>query len=178
MTCSRIATAFDPYLSVCLPIVKEESLELLYCPKKMHEKIEGDDGEVDYELQAMPYMSIPINGQTTVDDAKSVIISKLNLTDVTPKDLICVTSKHGQVQAIHKKVTKLVDIEENRFSHTIFYQVPRQSEESVVTELNFFKYSSRGQRGYSIESLDKAAPRFTTFERATTVMEVKRQVYE
>ena len=93
LTCSRIATAFDPYLSVCLPIVKEETLELLYCPKIMHEKVEGDDGEADYELQAMPYMSIPINRQTTVEDAKSLIINKLNLNGVSPKDLICVTQK-------------------------------------------------------------------------------------
>ena len=30
LTCGRIATAFDPYLSVCLPIVKEEKMDFCY----------------------------------------------------------------------------------------------------------------------------------------------------
>jgi ubiquitin carboxyl-terminal hydrolase 4/11/15 len=51
LSCSRIATAFDPYLSVCLPIHKEEFLNLVFVPSVMHENVKDED---DYELIPMP----------------------------------------------------------------------------------------------------------------------------
>jgi len=39
LTCNRVKHGFDPYLSVCLPIVKEEKLEFNYVSEYSHTKI-------------------------------------------------------------------------------------------------------------------------------------------
>ena len=36
LTCKRISNAFDPYMSVCLPIVKEEKMEFAFVPAISH----------------------------------------------------------------------------------------------------------------------------------------------
>ena len=50
LTCKRVANAFDPYLSVCLPIVKEEKLEFNFVGVGSHDLV-TKDGEESYELR-------------------------------------------------------------------------------------------------------------------------------
>ena len=49
LTCRRVANAYDPYLSVCLPIIKEEKMEFHFVKEMSHQAIVEDDGTVDYE---------------------------------------------------------------------------------------------------------------------------------
>ena len=53
LTCSRVANAYDPYLSVCLPIAKEEKLQFNYVRDTSHTPEEDEDGEVEYSLNAL-----------------------------------------------------------------------------------------------------------------------------
>ena len=50
LTCKRVANAFDPYLSVCLPIVKEEKLEFNFVGVESHDRVTKDGKEI-YELR-------------------------------------------------------------------------------------------------------------------------------
>jgi len=59
LTCNRVANAFDPYLSVCLPIVKEEKLEFNFVPETSHERIE-EDGTEDFELRPMTVVGLSV----------------------------------------------------------------------------------------------------------------------
>jgi len=50
LTCSRVANAFDPYLSVCLPIINELKLDFNFVSAVSHDSIE-EGGDVEYELR-------------------------------------------------------------------------------------------------------------------------------
>ena len=129
LTCGRIATAFDPYMSVCLPIVKEEKFEFMFVNSKMHAKASEDD---EPELIPMITKSIAINPQTTVEDAKTFVKTSLGMEQVDSKELICVSVRRGQIEEIHKKTEKLIDID-TRLSYQMFYHVPREVEEPQIT---------------------------------------------
>ena len=70
----------------------------------------------------------------------------------------------------------MVNIEDNRFTYTMVYHVPKPTEKSLRTELQFFKYISRG-KNYAVDNLEKSVARFTTFELEMTVMEMKKKIY-
>ena len=65
LTCSRVANAYDPYLSVCLPIHKEEKMELHFVKEYSHEAVE-EDGHVDYEMNRLVTLNLPITKNMTV----------------------------------------------------------------------------------------------------------------
>ena len=49
LTCGRVKNGYDPYLSVCLPIVKDEKLKFAYVAEHSHVLIQEDeDEEADY----------------------------------------------------------------------------------------------------------------------------------
>lgn len=45
LSCGKVANAYDPYLSVCLPIVKEEKLEFNYVQALSHRTIINNEDE-------------------------------------------------------------------------------------------------------------------------------------
>jgi len=54
------------------------------------------------------------------------------------------------------------------------YHVPGLSAETELIELNFFKMAKRGKANFTIDSVDKSAPRFLALTKDTTLMDVKR----
>ena len=56
------------------------------------------------------------------------------------------------------------------------YHVPNQTEQTQVVELNFFKMTKRNKRSYTVDHLDRSAPRLYALTPETTVMDVKRLI--
>lgn len=82
LTCGRIATAFDPYLSVCLPIVKEEKMDFNFVSAYSHREVKEDDGSVDYEINSFKVVEMSISKSTKIDDIKTQLVNTLKLKDV------------------------------------------------------------------------------------------------
>ena len=113
LTCHRVANAYDPYLSVCLPIVKEETLDFHFVPALSHRAIvttsedrestqvqsneeNGENGpevdeeeqKVSYELHALSTVEVTVSKSMRVADVKTAMISKMDLRDVSPNELV------------------------------------------------------------------------------------------
>lgn len=91
--CKNISTAFDPFLSISLPIVKGQSCELewnvvLY---ETHKK----DGE-DWKSADMPVVKMRTKRGMTVKDVKGILIQKLKL-DEDPDNLIFCDQRMSKV---------------------------------------------------------------------------------
>ena len=65
LTCARVANAYDPYLSVCLPIIKEEKMDFNFVKQYSHTAVE-EDGETDYEMNKLITLNIPITKNMTI----------------------------------------------------------------------------------------------------------------
>ena len=82
LTCSRVATAFDPYLSVCLPIIKEEKLDFSFAAESSHRKTTEEDGTVDYEINSFKMIELAVSKSMKISDVKTQMISTMNLQGV------------------------------------------------------------------------------------------------
>ena len=176
LTCGKIATAFDPYLSVCLPIIKEEKLEFNYVRELSHRELKEDDGTVDYELNSFTIVELTVSKSLKIADVKSQMISILKLKDVKRDEMVVCNFKNGRVSEIYADKVSCYEIEADRFEKTYVYHVPNLSERTQLIELNFFKMSKRSKNSFTVDSVEKSAPRFLALTNDTSVMEVKRLV--
>mmetsp|Transcript_23056 Transcript_23056/g.28605 ORF Transcript_23056/g.28605 Transcript_23056/m.28605 type:complete len:135 (+) Transcript_23056:469-873(+) len=60
----------------------------------------------------------------------------------------------------------------------MIYHVPGMTPESELVEFNFFKHASRTKRSYTVDFVEKSAPRIFPLTRETTILDVKRTVLE
>ena len=94
LTCGRIANAFDPYLSVCLPIMKEEKMEFNFVSEVTHDRIE-EDGEEDFEARPFKVFEYAVNKSKRISDIKVKVLEDMNLPGVSPDDLIVANQRQG-----------------------------------------------------------------------------------
>ena len=80
LTCSRVANAYDPYLSVCLPIHKEEKLQFNYVPDTSHTVEENEEGETEYKLNVLKVLDVAVNKNMKIKDLKETIVTQMGLT--------------------------------------------------------------------------------------------------
>jgi hypothetical protein len=173
LTCGRIATAFDPYLSVCLPIIKEEKLDFSFAAENSHRKVTMD-GEDDYELNSFKMMELAVSKSMKISDVKTQMISMMNLEGVNQKDMVVCNIKGNKVNSIYADKTSCFDIEQDRYERTMVYHVPGLTAETEPIEVNFFKMAKRGKTSLTVDSVDKSAPRFLALTKESTLMDVKR----
>jgi hypothetical protein len=83
----------------------------------------------------------------------------------------------GEAEGVFKRSSMAIEIENSYRRDTVVYHVPKESEDSVVSELNFFKSVTRNKRT-SIDHLERSMPRFVAFEPTQTVMDMKRKLYK
>lgn len=96
LTCNRVANAFDPYLSVCLPIIKEEKMEFNYVPVRSHSRVENDD-EVTWDLNPIAVLDLTVSKNMKLSDIKAKTISEMGLKNVQLEDLVVVSQKSGKI---------------------------------------------------------------------------------
>ena len=58
------------------------------------------------------------------------------------------------------------------------YHVPNRSEQTRVVEFNFFYLKKRGNKSHSEEFVNKSCPRLYALNMDTTIMDVKKLIYE
>ena len=120
-----MANAYDPYLSVCLPIIKEEKLELYFVPAQSHreilepiaaaseqpqqvgenniedtieeEKKEPEEQKTRYELNALSAVDITVSKSMRVAELKTAIISQLDLRDIPAQELVVCNQRYGKI---------------------------------------------------------------------------------
>lgn len=110
LTCARVANAYDPYLSVCLPIVKEEKLEFNFVQQMSHEEIE-EDGDVDYEQNCFTRVEVTVTKSMRISDIKTAVIEQLGLKDIKLEDLYVANQKYGKISEIFVDSTSCNDID-------------------------------------------------------------------
>ena len=132
LSCSRIATAFDPYVSVCLPIVKEETAEFIFASTISHDRIE-EGGEVDYEPRPFTVVDTVITKAMRVKNIKAKMVETLNLQGISASDLIIANQRQGEIKDILDDNYCVMDIDQDR-EYTMVYHVPDQSEDTSVVE--------------------------------------------
>ena len=179
MSCERIVYNFDPYLSVCLPIVKEEKMEFNFVQPVSHSAVQdkNDDDEVDYELNPLQVLDLAVTKPMRVRNVKEHLIKEMKLDGVTGRDLVVANQKYGKITDYCHDDVKCFDIDQDR-EYTMVYYVPGQTEETEVIELNFHKVQKRGKNSYTVDQIEKALPRLYAMTRETTIMDVKRLILE
>ena len=63
-------------------------------------------------------------------------------------------------------------------SNTMVYHVPNRSEQTRVVEFNFFYWKKRGAKNHSEEFINKSCPRLYALNMDTTIMDVKKLIFE
>lgn len=178
LTCGRVKNGYDPYLSVCLPIVKEEKLEFNYVAEHSHSKVQdNDEEEPDYELNPLTVVEVVVTKSMKIDDVKEAVLASLTPEGVTKDSLVVCNQKHGKITDMWEDSTSCDDIDQDR-EYTMVYHVPNQTEETKVIEFNFLKHQKRGKNSYTTEMLEKSAPRLFALNNETTIMDVKRLILE
>jgi len=177
LTCGRISNAFDPYLSVCLPIVKEERLEFNFVREKSHEVIRTESGESSYNLNPMTVVDLAVRKNMRIKDVKSALIDTLSLGGVTPDDLVVANQKGGKITEIFKDAASLDDIDQER-EYTMVFHVANKTPESHLVEFNFFQYCQKNKKSFTVDHLEKSAPRFFSLTNETTLLDVKKLIVE
>ena len=164
LTCRRVANAYDPYLSVCLPIIKEEKMEFHFVNENSHMAITEDDGSVDYEQNSMVTLEVPITKNMTIRNLKATVASQIDIEGVRPEDLVVANTKYGKLDGeIYADSESCLDIDQD-FKKTMIFHVPNQTDESMNIECNFFRYMQRyGSSISSCDLIDRACPRFFAF---------------
>jgi len=157
LTCGRVANAFDPYLSVCLPIIKEEKMTFNYAPFRSHSKIE-DDGEVSYDLNPVVVLDLTVGKNIKLSDIKAATISEMGLQNVRREDLVVVSQKSGRINEIYDDATKCDDVVEGH-GYTMIYHVPGKTAETQLVEFNWFKYQKRTKKSFTVDRIEKSVPR-------------------
>lgn len=157
LTCNRVANAFDPYLSVCLPIIKEEKMEFNYVQFRSHSRVE-DDGEESYNLNPIAVLDLTVGKNMKLSDVKAATISELGLQNVRPEDLVVVSQKSGKINEIYDDATKCDDVDQE-YNYTMIYNVPGQTAETQLVEFNWFKYQKRTKKSYTVDRIEKSVPR-------------------
>lgn len=76
--CHNISTTFDPFLSICLPIVKglTQELEWNLVLYETHEKVKDS-----WEPKDMPVVKMVCKGGMLVSEVKQALIKKLSLDE-------------------------------------------------------------------------------------------------
>ena len=98
LTCSRVANAYDPYLSVCLPIHKEEKLQFNYVPDISHTAAENEEGETEYKLNVLKVLDIAVSKNMKIKDLKETVVTQMGLTGkVQPTDLVIANQREGEI---------------------------------------------------------------------------------
>ena len=99
LTCNSVKNGYDPYLSVCFPIAKEEKMELSFVPVDSHTKIAAEDegGEDAYELNALNTVDIVITSSMKIKEVKDAVLVELKLDVINPSDLLVCNQKMGKI---------------------------------------------------------------------------------
>ena len=176
LTCNRVANAYDPYLSVCLPIVKEEKVEFNFVKEYSHEEIKEDD-EVDYQINPALRTEITVSKSLRIGDVKKAVISELGFKDknIRAEDLVVADWRMGKIGEVFDDKTSCNDIDDR--DDTMVYHVPNQTADTTVIEFNFFKVMSRS-RGYTADVMRDAMPRLFALGDDMSIMDVKRLIFE
>ena len=72
-----------------------------------------------------------------------------------------------------KDLLKKIDC---RRQDIMIYHVPKENEEDVRAELNFYKYKKLNSKNYTIEDIDTSIPRFAVFHPDMTFFEIKQSL--
>ena len=117
LTCGRIKHGYDPYLSVCLPIVKEEKLEFSFVKQESHTKVvdedaeEGKEEDADYELNSLLTVDVVSTRQMKVGDIKQAVLDQIKPAGITKADLVVCNQRQGKITSIFTDNTKCNDID-------------------------------------------------------------------
>lgn len=94
--CKNISTAFDPFLSISLPIVKGLSQELEW-NVVLHETHTYDKTKEKWEPSDMPTLKMRTKPNMTIRDIKDILIKKIPQLDASPDELIFCDQKASKV---------------------------------------------------------------------------------
>lgn len=181
LTCRRISKAFDPYLSVQLPLIKEEKIEFCFVPDKSHDLVEDLDGEPEYDLNPFIVCEFPSTKTTTVANVKEAMIERLRLDEkfgITKGDLVIANQRQGRISEIFPNNLPVFEIEQ-RSDYTMVYHVPGRAQEGAkAVELNFYQWKKRGAKSYTVDRLEKSCPKIVALTPETTLMELKRLILD
>jgi len=112
LTCGRVKNGYDPYLSVCLPITKEEKLEFNYVAEHSHTKVqENDEEEPDYELNAMTVVDVTMTKSMKIGHVKDAVLASLTPKGVTKDSLVVCNQKYGKITDMFADSTSCNDID-------------------------------------------------------------------
>ena len=136
-----------------------------------------EDGKVDYELNPLSVVELTVSRGMKVADVKSSMLTQMNLKNIKKEELVFANQKSGKISEFFEDSTKCDEIDQDR-EYTMVYHVPNQTEQTQIVEFNFFKHAKRNARSYTVDALEKSAPRLFALTPETTIMDVKRVVIE
>ena len=137
-TCGEVATAFDPYLSIQLPIEdprdRDQKMKFHFVPHEMHDY----EDEVDlYSLKTMPIIEITVTNNTTIMDIKRQLNESLKLEKLDPDEMVVATFQNGRLTNYIGNYILCKDIEPR--AKVLIYHTPKESKEYIAAEMNWFK---------------------------------------
>ena len=175
LECGRVATNFDPYLSIQLPIPdpieKEKKMLFRYVPYEMHNYNEEDD---EYILKEMPTLEVKVEPKMNILDVKKQLVEEFML-DIKLSDLVVCNEWEGKTSTTFKDKDLINDISQKR-EHTLIYHVPKEDPDAVRVEINWYRHVRLNKKNYRIEELDTTIPRFTMINPSLTFLEIKQHI--
>ena len=158
LTCGRIATAFDPFLSVQLPleqVEREEKMRFHFVPIQMHDYIEE---EQLYTLKPIPVVEMKVTKSTTIIDIKRQMNATLKMEGLAPGDLLVCAQHKGKVTKRIGDYELCKDVEKLQ---KMIYHVPKETREDMAVELNWFRHKRLSAKNYTIKEVEnKCIARF------------------
>ena len=108
LTCTRVANSYDPYLSICLPIVKESRLTLYFVSDKSH-------SQEDSKFEIIPALQIevPVNKSQSIGDLKTALVSTADLRGKKKDELAICSWREGKIGRVHQNTESVDQIEQD-----------------------------------------------------------------
>ena len=201
LECQNISIAFDPFLTLPLPIARASKFAAALVPYEVHRPCTtaNDDSDEDEDpayrggpnvvrYKTTDHVVYPIvyKDHTTVGDLKQEVAEKaaqIGQRAILPENLLLCWCQYGEVRETYEDGMKVASIEEDDRGKTLLIEkrpdrFDGNNETKKCLELNFSraKVGARGQLTQTL--LQNAVPRFETFNMSDSVMDMKRTIYE
>lgn len=170
--CKNISTAFDPFLSIQLPIVKglTQELEWNVVLYETHEQNKANK----WQTRDMPVVKMRCKPGLTLEEVRQSLVNKLKLDKST--EFAFFDQRQQRVITRHTGATKCEMIDQSKV-WTCAYEIKRNTPDDVIAELNFYYEKAKGKKTVT-DTVDRAIPRVESFDPSTTILQAKRQLLQ
>lgn len=169
--CHNVSTTFDPFLSICLPIVKgiTQELEWNVVPYDTHTFNESSSS---WEQREMPVYKMMCKANLTLGEVKRSLIQKLKPDEKS--DFVFFDQRQQKVISRHTDKTRCEEVDQAKV-WTCVYEIRRTTPNDLIIELNPYQNKKQGRKEV-VDAIDRAIPRVEAFDPNMTILQAKRQL--